>query len=1365
MAWGRGYRGGAREVPPRTRVREGLRLSPNEERYILAETLTGQVYAVPSGARFKGPVDFDTLRQSLQDTCDRHEARRTGYQREPDGRFTKYVEDRATVHIERIAMPGASDADIIAAVNAHVLRKGDFSPAQLHRYIYIDLGPDDCVFAFGLHHATSDGVSFSAFVAEVYARLLGFPAPESSSQYSDFWDYDWAQSDAYLQAKAFWHERLDGIGDPGAWPEDRARAHSQARLSAGVELSAEAVSRTEAAAKAIGVTHFSYFYAVYLVLLSRMIGSDTVVTTFQSAGRKGHPGSDRALGVFSNALINATRVDPAMSIADLARQLRGEVKAAIAHEIYPYHHAIRETGVRARYAINWMPQTGPVTFADIEIIPMLLSQNQDDDDLNLRFSTYMGQVRLLFYYDPSAYEAERVRAAAELLAALADEFAKDVDAPVGMVRSAAFAPAGVLPDLDAPLPDGGDARIFDAFLARADASPDAVAIEAPTGSFSYEELATRASAVAEQLIAAGLSRGDRVAIVAERGPELIWSMLGAARAGVVFAVLDAAHPEPRLRTLMSLVAPHALLHAGGREAAALAYRLAADMRLPVLDPSEVSPCQDTGPLDRARPADTAYILFTSGSTGRPKAVACSHQPLAHFVDWQTRTFGLGAGDRVTLLSGLAHDPLMRDVFTTLSVGGTLCVPPADITTEPGRLARWVADAKANVIHLTPQLGRLLAAAAQRGGLPDLRFLFWGGDRLRADLIDDVAGLAPAARQISFYGSTETPQAVAWCEVGAGMVRDHAPLGRAVEGVQLAVVGPDLQPVGIGELGEIAVRSNWLSLGYLEQGRILPTNDRRVDSQGRTNLYLTGDRGVVLPDGAVMFVGRSDDQLKIRGHRVDPAEIAAALVARPEVRDAFVLPVGEGDALEIAAAVVPRGGQIPLAAELRSALAARLPDYMVPKRIVCLERAPLLPNGKVDRAALRVVLEDRPAETRPAPSPPANAAERTLSEKWAAVLRGVAVDRHATFASLGGDSLSYVQGYLALEEVIGEPPANWPQMTVAELAALAPAPASAWTAVDMPIALRALAILLVVAKHFGLAPFATGATTSLMLVSGVMLGGLTLPEVFSTRSAAPMLKVVRNIFVPTFLLSLGIFLARLPGSPPEPYILLMTADIQAWVGELNTQDMHLWFVHALLHIQLVMALVLLAAQAAGRFDIPLRRLLWGLFSVGCVARFATPILLNPAVLTQPVLDPTATYFLPTTHFATVMLGALIATASEKPERLRLAALLVAYSGATAWLYGPGAAAFALGGGMLLLFLPQVRLPRLAAPLVLAVAGASLWIYLTHMLVRDALGKIGIAPDNLLVLALAVACGVGLWRGWRWVSEHLRPHLARLTPRAA
>jgi len=1347
MVWSRGGRVGAEQNKRPVRVREGLRLSPNEERYILAETLTGQVYAVPSGARFKGLVDFEALRIALQDTCDRHEARRTGYERQPDGRFTKYIEDRATVHIERIEMLGASDEAIIEAVNAHVLRRGDLSPGQLHRYIFIDLGPEDHVFAFGLHHATSDGVAFGAFVAEVYARLLGFPPPEASGQYSDFWDYDWAESDAYRDAKAFWHERLGQVGDPGSWPVDRARAHSPARQSQEVALSAEAVARTEAAATAIGVTHFTYFYAVYLVLLSRMIGADTVVTTFQSAGRRAIPGAARALGVFSNALINATHVDPSESIANLARRIRAEVKAAIAHEIYPYHHAIRSTGVRARYAINWMPEMGPVTFDDIQIIPLLLHQNQDDDDLNFRVSTHMGQVRLFLYYDPSAYEPERVRAAVELLADLADAFAKDVDGPIGKTGSAQFAAPTLLADLEAPLPGGGEPRIFDAFLAQARKNPRAVAVEGPDGSHSYGQLAARSAGVAARLLAAGVGRGDRVAIVAERGPELIWAMLGAARAGATFAVLDAGHPEPRLGVLMGMIAPQAVLSAGGGDAGALAHRLAAESRMSVLDADAPEADGDDARLDQARPTDPAYILFTSGSTGQPKGVACSHQPLTHFVGWQAARFGLGAGDRVTLLSGLSHDPLLRDIFTPLSVGATICAPAAGAATEPGRLARWMRDVRATVTHITPQLGRLLTAGAgAAGGLPDLRLVFWGGDRLHREQVAELTGHAPGARQISFYGSTETPQAVSFAEVDAHMVRDHAPLGAPVEGFQLAVLDAEGRPLGVGELGEIAVRSNWLSLGYVEKGRIVPR-------AGRDGAYRTGDRGLVLPDGGVLFVGRIDDQLKILGHRVEPAEVVATLLARSDVQEAFVLPVGEGETLGLAAFLVGRGGRTAPAAEIRAALAARLPAYMVPGDIAWLDRAPLLANGKVDRAALYARLEAQSAQAAVPPEPPANATERRLSEGWSDVLRGAVVGRRATFASLGGDSLSYVRGYLALQEVVGEPPADWPQMTVAELAALVPPPASAWTSVDAPILIRAAAIALVVAGHFNLAPFASGATTALMLVSGAMLGGLTLPEVFTQRSVAPMLRVVRNIFVPTFLLSAGIYLARMPGAlPAEPHILLMTADFQNHIRDgRNTQELYLWFVHALLHIQLAMAAVLFGLQLAGRFDLSLRRLLAALFVVGCIARFGAPLLWG-------AVDPRATYYLPTTQFATFVLGAMIAVAASDRERGGLAVVLVVYSAATAWFWGPGPAAFALAGGLLLLFLRQVKLPRLAAPAVLSVAGASLWIYLTHMLLRDGLRRLGLPDHNALAVALgvalALATGVAAWRASRWVGEAWR-----------
>lgn len=428
MKWSPGRR--VAEKP--RRLRENLRLSPNEERYLLAETMTNQVYAVPSGVRVLGPMDMYGLEEAIQATCDRHEARRTGYERSADGRFSKYIEDRATVRLKKISMPGASDAELREAIRAHAFQPGRFTPEDLHRYILIKLGENDHVFGFALHHATSDGVTFRAFVMEVAARLLGFPVVGDPTQYSDFWDFDWEQSEAYRAAEAFWTGKLEDLGEIGVWPEDRSADQAdQSRLGVSVSLPPAAVAVTKAAADQIGVTHFSFFYAVYLVLLARMTGRDTVCTTFQSAGRRGKTGADGAHGVFSNSLVLATRVDEAESIASLASRLRLEVREAIAHEIFPYHHVIRRTGLHPRYAINWFPEVAQVAFAGIELVPLTFDENQDDDDLNFRFVTTGDEARVVLYYKATAFGQARIQAVADQLVALAAALAKDVNAPIG----------------------------------------------------------------------------------------------------------------------------------------------------------------------------------------------------------------------------------------------------------------------------------------------------------------------------------------------------------------------------------------------------------------------------------------------------------------------------------------------------------------------------------------------------------------------------------------------------------------------------------------------------------------------------------------------------------------------------------------------------------------------------------------------------------------------------------------------------------------------------------------------------------------------------------------------------------------------
>jgi acyl-coenzyme A synthetase/AMP-(fatty) acid ligase/acyl carrier protein len=360
-----------------------------------------------------------------------------------------------------------------------------------------------------------------------------------------------------------------------------------------------------------------------------------------------------------------------------------------------------------------------------------------------------------------------------------------------------------------------------------------------------------------------------------------------------------------------------------------------------------------------------------------------------------------------MLSGVSHDPLLRDVLTPLSLGATLCVPdPQDFDT-PGGLATYVQEHGITVLHLTPALGRLLADAAFP--LPSLRYLFFGGDMLRDGLLQALRAQAPGATFVNFYGTTETPQAMG-CHVVEALRSGpdgRIPIGRGIEGCQLLIETAAGIQAGIGEPGEVHVRSPHLCKGFLKD-RTDPTDptdptDQRIGG----DRFPTGDLGRYLPDGSVVLAGRADDQLKIRGFRVEPSEVEAALEIHPAVRQAAVVaresPSGED---RLVAFVVGEADREVSAVELQQFVRTALPEPMVPSLVVFAERLPLTANGKVDRRALPAV--DGAGQPEPCHVPPRNDVERALARIWSDVLGLEQVGATDHFFGLGGHSLLAVR---------------------------------------------------------------------------------------------------------------------------------------------------------------------------------------------------------------------------------------------------------------------------------------------------------------------------------------------------------------------
>ena len=431
------------------------------------------------------------------------------------------------------------------------------------------------------------------------------------------------------------------------------------------------------------------------------------------------------------------------------------------------------------------------------------------------------------------------------------------------------------------------------------------------------------------------------------------------------------------------------------------------------------------PAIEVGPDDLAYIAFTSGSTGRPKAVRGRHGPLSHFIPWQAQTFNLGSTDRFSMLSGLSHDPLQRDIFTALAIGASLYIPDPHIISMPGQLAHWMAQADITFVHLTPPMCQIMTNTAPDGlVLPKLRYAFFVGDKLSKQNVAQLRSLAPNITAINSYGSTESQRAVGYYlippeqQIAEG--KAVYPLGRGMPNVQLLIFNKAQNLAGIGELGEVHLRSPHLAAGYLNdealtQARFIINPFTR---QPQDRLYKTGDLGRYLPDGNVAFVSRADWQVKIRGFRIELGEIEATLMTHPHIKETVVVAYGQPESdVRLVAYIVPHPHQELTTPDLRAYVREKLPDYMVPAIFILLRTLPLTPNGKVDRKAL-----PPPKQTRDtleeAYLAPRDELERELVKLWEGVVNVQPVGVQDNFFDLGGHSLLAVDLFSQIDDIFG-----------------------------------------------------------------------------------------------------------------------------------------------------------------------------------------------------------------------------------------------------------------------------------------------------------------------------------------------------------
>jgi amino acid adenylation domain-containing protein/non-ribosomal peptide synthase protein (TIGR01720 family) len=879
------------------------------------------------------------------------------------------------------------------------------------------------------------------------------------------------------RCRDYWRTQLADADERALLPHDAATgADAQLAGQVPIELPSELTNQLQALLKERQATPFAAVAAALAVLLQRYGGSEQVVIGTPVAGR-GRPGMEAVVGFFVNTLPLVLRLAPELSFAALLAQAGRAVSGMLSHQDLPFDRLIADYGSARDPLRNPLfevflaaePAPRDLGLPGIAVVEHEPPAPPARYDLTLRFAEDANQWRLILEYRASLWRPETMA-----------RFARHLGNFLAAAAAAPDRPIAELPMLDAaeleqlaawsrgpvrPLPQDDLGTLFARQAARTPTAPALVYAEhGRAATLAYAELDRRADACAAALQGLGIAAGDVVGLLLPRTPDWPAAMLGILKAGAVALPLDLRHPPQRLVELLrdaeakALIAPPDLLPewretarlewdptspspslaggetigslrssvtgsdqlAVGADCASGASRLA--LGRPGGKATATVPPAPTFTAPRIDPDAPAYQIYTSGSTGTPKGVLVPHRAFANMILDQIAALGVGPGDRVLQFVAPAFDVAMFELFLPLLSGAALAIPDRDEAEDPQGYARWAALLGATVADFTPGFLHSLGDTP----LPGIRLVVTGGE---PPIPGDVRRcLAAGKRYVNAYGPTETAVNAAIYEVlarddargeraGTIEIAEPIPLGRPTANCALRVVAPDLTPLPAGVPGELLVAGAGVALGYAHRQALTERVFGR-DADG-TRTYRTGDRVRRDADGALHFLGRKDKQVKVRGHRIEPGEVEAAIKALPGVGAVRVVARESGADHELAAYWIATADATVNDAALQRALAAHLPAYAVPSYFVRLDRFPLTGNGKLDLSRL----PDPRQHLNLAVEPPRNEDEARLVALWREVLElptDVPLGRDSDFFALGGRSLVANRLALRVAREFGKP---------------------------------------------------------------------------------------------------------------------------------------------------------------------------------------------------------------------------------------------------------------------------------------------------------------------------------------------------------
>lgn len=1021
------------------RAAEGLPLSAAQERMWLLDQLDPgtPAYVYATALRLRGVLAVHAIEQAIDAMVHRHEILRTVIRAGDDGP-RQLVDPELAARVPLVDFRNLDATERTVAAQALATEAGrrpfDLAKGPLLRTMLVRLGDEEHVLVVALHHVAMDGWSIGILTRELATLYddfgVGRPSglPDLEVQYGDFsaWQRDRLDGDELETLLAYWREELRDAPVTELLA-DRRRPESQRFRGATLSTTfpAPLVRRLRELQGVEGGSLYMLVLAGFFALLRRATGEDDLVIGTLAANRP-HADVEPLVGYFVNVLVLRARLNADQTFRELWRQVRRTALGAYAHQELPFEILLEDQRPARDLArtplvqmLCVMQQTDEVpSIRGLEVEPLDVELGIAQYALVLELRERGEELDVVFQYNTDLYTDATIRVLHGGLRSVIEAVAADPDrlcAELPPLPRAAAAPQVAAGDEPAPYP--ADRCIHELFEERARRTPDAVAVVAGDAALSFGQLNARANQLARLLRSRGVVVEKRVGICCERSADLIVAQLAVLKAGGAYVPLDPDDPTARLARTLRAADAHCVV-----TKARFRSKLAAGSSLLCLDEEAGRLAQ----LARSNlgvpmaPDGLAYVLPTSGSTGEPKSVLGIHRGVVNRLAAFAARWPWQAGDRCCAKTRPVFVDAVCEVFAPLIGGVPLAVARPGLEQEPSSLRAFLAEQQVTRLVTVPSLlAALLEAGAATAELPALRLCVSSGEELAPELARRFHANFSGARLLNVYGASEASADSTVHEVPPDDAeRARVPIGRPLANVQVLVADRLVNVVPEGAVAEIFLGGAGLARGYL--GRPDLTAERFLPNPWGApgaRAYRTGDRGRQASDGAIEFLGRVDEQVSLRGYRLELGEIEVALCMHAGVRAAAAA-LREDDSLGayLAAYVVcDRAAMAPTTDALRAHLARTLPEHALPRTFTVLESLPRTQSGKLDRRALP--MPSRPLAGRPG-RPPQTPAERLVAAAFADALGVTDVRGEDDFFLLGGHSLLAARLVQSLREATG-----------------------------------------------------------------------------------------------------------------------------------------------------------------------------------------------------------------------------------------------------------------------------------------------------------------------------------------------------------